>query len=308
MPWRCSVRTSLRARNCDPRSVWTTHPATFPRLATALPTASTARRAFHPVADRVAHDPVREHVLDRAQIELAFTGLCSVMSVSQSRFAASAVNSRRTRSSWTGGPGRRPFPRLRLPNADHQPLSRQTRHAVRSATSLATKVGRTLEHVLTSLRRAAPLIDKLATAAGKVAGHIAEWLKGFRPGSKAPTANAAPTVRPRASVGEAPRKDYRKTFLEANPDINPKEVVVHHAIEQQVLRYYKGSVTESQMHSLENLRGIPQSLNNTLHLRDIRDAWDDFYLSHPTATLDELLDYATEHDDKFGHLFTPPIR
>jgi len=121
-------------------------------------------------------------------------------------------------------------------------------------------------------------------------------------------ANLTKPAPTRATVGEASRVGYRKTFLEANPDINPKDVVVHHAIEQQALQYYKGSITRSQMNSIENLRGIPQSLNNTLHLRDIRNAWDDFYLSHPTATLDELLDYATELDDKFGHLFTPPIR
>lgn len=41
-----AARTIFLARSCDPLSVWTPQPATSPRLATALFTASTARRAF----------------------------------------------------------------------------------------------------------------------------------------------------------------------------------------------------------------------------------------------------------------------
>lgn len=68
--------------------------------------------------------------------------LRSVMSVSHSSFGAVAVNSRRMtpcsstnahRSSWAGAPGLFALLRLGLPNADHQPLSEQIRHAVRWA-------------------------------------------------------------------------------------------------------------------------------------------------------------------------------
>ena len=47
---------------------------------------------------------------------------CSVMSVSQSSFGASAAKSRSTRSSWTGGPGFRFRPRF-LENTDQMPWS-----------------------------------------------------------------------------------------------------------------------------------------------------------------------------------------
>jgi hypothetical protein len=33
-----------------------------------------------------------------------------------------------------------------------------------------------------------------------------------------------------------------------------------------------------------------------------------FSCIHPTATKQELLDFAKQIDDKFGHLFDPPIR
>jgi len=46
MPWRLSAAANFRLRKCDPRSVWTTHPATFPRRATALFNAATASRDF----------------------------------------------------------------------------------------------------------------------------------------------------------------------------------------------------------------------------------------------------------------------
>lgn len=43
------------------------------------------------------------------------------------------MNTRRTRSSWTGGPGRPDFPRRRLPNLLHRRFDEQIRHAMRSA-------------------------------------------------------------------------------------------------------------------------------------------------------------------------------
>lgn len=179
---------------------------------------------------------------------------------------------------------------------------------VTKVASLAAKVGRFVEHLLTSLRRAVPLIDKLAGAASKVAGHIGEWLKGFRPGAKAPMANGVQAVPPRATVGHTHSTDYRDTFFTANPSVSPPGTVVHHAVEQQIMKRYPGVATPEQLHSIENLRGIPQSLNNTLYLSEIRIAWNKFYRTHKTTTLDELLDYATKLDDEFGHLFDPPIR
>ena len=49
-------------------------PATSPRRATALCSAAVANRDFIRESMRVADDPVGEHVLDRAQVELAFPG------------------------------------------------------------------------------------------------------------------------------------------------------------------------------------------------------------------------------------------
>ena len=86
-------------------------------------------------------------------------------------------------------------------------------------------------------------------------------------------------------------------------------VVVHHAVEQQVLRRYPGVVSESEMHSLENLRGIPKGdINNRVHLSQIRKEWNRFYKANPNPTQSQLLDFATKLDNKFGHLFNPPIR
>jgi hypothetical protein len=66
---RCWViaRCIFLLRNCDRGPRWTTQPATLPRIVTAWLSAATAA--------------------------------CSVMSVSQCRFGASAVKSRRARSS-----------------------------------------------------------------------------------------------------------------------------------------------------------------------------------------------------------------
>ena len=102
--------------------------------------------------------------------------------------------------------------------------------------------------------------------------------------------------------------DYRKTFFEANPDLRGK-VVVHHAVEQGVRKRYPHlDITNAEMHSLQNLRGIPKGVNSELHLRTIRKVWNKWYKANPRPSKQDLLDFATTLDDKYGHLFVPPVR
>jgi hypothetical protein len=83
---------------------------------------------------------------------------------------------------------------------------------------------------------------------------------------------------------------------------------VHHAVEQQALKQYPGVVTDAEIHSLENLRGIPRRLNSELHLSKIRREWNRFYEENPTATRQQLLQKATEIDARYGSQFNPPIK
>lgn len=110
-----------------------------------------------------------------------------------------------------------------------------------------------------------------------------------------------------ATFGTASTTNYRKTFLDANPDIDPSKVVVHHAVEQQTLKLYPNEVSPEEIYSLENLRGVPTEVNSELHLRTIRNELDDFYLANPNATKADLLQKATEIDRKYGAQFTPPV-
>ncbi|HKN98479.1 MAG TPA: hypothetical protein VJX10_15275 [Pseudonocardiaceae bacterium] len=118
----------------------------------------------------------------------------------------------------------------------------------------------------------------------------------------------SPATPPRARFGTSTSTDYKRTFFTANPETEG-QVVVHHAVEQQVMTRYPGVVSPSEMHSLENLRGIPKgATNNRVHLSQIRKEWNRFYKANPNPTQEQLLDFATKVDDKFGHLFNPPIR
>jgi hypothetical protein len=99
---------------------------------------------------------------------------------------------------------------------------------------------------------------------------------------------------------------YRATFFAANPELEGS-VVVHHAVEQQVLNRYPGVVSEAEMHSLENLRGIPNELNSDLHLSQIRREWNQFYRKTPNPTQEMLLQKATQIDSRFGNQFAPPV-
>lgn len=109
-----------------------------------------------------------------------------------------------------------------------------------------------------------------------------------------------------ATVGHAASTNYRATFFAANPGLEG-QVVVHHAVEQQVLRRYPGLFSEAEIHSLENLRGIPVGSNSSLHLSQIRRSWNAFYRSNASPTRTDILNHATEVDRLFGTQYLPPI-
>lgn len=105
--------------------------------------------------------------------------------------------------------------------------------------------------------------------------------------------------------------DYRKIFFEKCPDLKGK-VVVHHSIEQNVLKKYSGLFTSEEINSVNMLRGIPKELNGTLHLSGIRKEWNKFYLAVDSGeiamTKEAFLAKRDEIDKMFGHLFLPPIK
>ncbi len=137
----------------------------------------------------------------------------------------------------------------------------------------------------------------------KMVEKMTETLKRLEPAES--TSHFKPPV---AKLGEAASFDYKATFFAANPTLKG-EVVVHHAIEKQVLNIYKGVIKESELHSLENLRGIPKGLDDLLHKSQIRMEWNEFYMANPASTMtkEKLLENATQIDRKFGHLFTPKL-
>jgi hypothetical protein len=99
--------------------------------------------------------------------------------------------------------------------------------------------------------------------------------------------------------------NYRETFFTAHPELRGK-VVVHHAIEQQVLQRYPGLFTEAEMHALENLRGIPNAANPDLHLSQIRKAWNEFYRTNASPTKQQVIDFVKKLDRQHGAAFMPP--
>jgi hypothetical protein len=133
----------------------------------------------------------------------------------------------------------------------------------------------------------------------------------FRESLVAEDAQAAATARNTgATFGSSASTNYRATFFAVNPDLEG-QVVVHHAVEQQVLNKFPGVVTQSQIHSLENLRGIPYEANSDVHLSQIRIEWNRFYKpfieSGTSPTLEQLLQKATEIDARLGSQFRPPV-
>ncbi|EOP44839.1 hypothetical protein IK1_04572 [Bacillus cereus VD146] len=105
---------------------------------------------------------------------------------------------------------------------------------------------------------------------------------------------------------EKASKNYRKTFFDQYPELKGN-VIVHHAVEQQVLKKYPNLFTEAEIHDIQNLRGIPKEINNEIHLSSIRKDWNEFYKSHPNPTKKEVIDYMIELDKRYGDKFAPPV-
>lgn len=61
------------------------------------------------------------------------------------------------------------------------------------------------------------------------------------------------------------------------------------------------------MHAPENLRGIPNELNNTLHLSTIRKELNQLYRQNPTLAREQLDQKRDEIDAKYGSQFMPPM-
>ncbi|KAI3349178.1 hypothetical protein [Clostridium botulinum] len=110
-------------------------------------------------------------------------------------------------------------------------------------------------------------------------------------------------------AGNTKKINYKKVFFDEYPDLEGK-VVVHHGVEQQVLKkpQTQGLFTPKEMHSLDNLRGIPKQINSDLHLSKIRKEWNRFYREFPNPTKEQLLNKRLEIDNKYGDLFNPPIK
>lgn len=100
---------------------------------------------------------------------------------------------------------------------------------------------------------------------------------------------------------------YRENFKNKFNDVKDQIGEVHHAVPQWVqTRYAHLGITNNQMHSLENLRGIPN--NNSLDHVTITNYWEAFYNSNQNANIGEIMDFVKFIDDEFGHLFVPPVR
>ena len=123
--------------------------------------------------------------------------------------------------------------------------------------------------------------------------------------SKSNSAESEPAAATLDHTAAPADSAYRETFFAAHPELRG-QVVVHHAIEQQVLRRYPGLFTEAEIHALENLRGIPKNTNPDLHLSQIRKAWNEFYRTNTNPTKQQVLDFARKLDQQHGATFKPP--
>jgi hypothetical protein len=112
----------------------------------------------------------------------------------------------------------------------------------------------------------------------------------------------------KAEVGKVGRKDYTESFFAAHGEKLRHKIEVHRAVEDWVHKLYPGLFTADEINSLANLRGIPKDgIGTALHRSKIRKEWNYFYENNMSPTKEQVLDYATKIDRKYGGLFIPPL-
>ncbi|WP_018680539.1 hypothetical protein [Actinokineospora enzanensis] len=181
-----------------------------------------------------------------------------------------------------------------------------------------------LESVRSTLEQLERTLGQVRTAIVDAAGHHGRRGAGA-PGMDPPTGprsvstsaaeanndNGPRSPTARATFGRSESTNYKRTFFEAHPDLSGT-VWVHHAVEQQAMdRFPDAGLTPEEIHSLENPRGIPTgATNNRVHLSAIRKEWNIFYRANKSkkVTKEQLLDWATSIDEKYGTEFRPPVR
>ena len=77
----------------------------------------------------------------------------------------------------------------------------------------------------------------------------------------------------KSSGKSSSKTDYKKVFFDQNPELKGK-VIVHHSVEQQVLKRYSGLFTAEEINVYDMLRGIPKDINSKVHLSIIRIEWN----------------------------------
>jgi len=102
----------------------------------------------------------------------------------------------------------------------------------------------------------------------------------------------------------ATENTFNPNFKSRFSDVQDQIKAVHHAVPQKVKNTY-GLLNDTELHSLENLRGIP--VNDNFH-QELTNKWTQWYTQHPGFTLQDALNYAKQLDDQYGHRFVPPIR
>jgi len=125
-----------------------------------------------------------------------------------------------------------------------------------------------------------------------------------------------------SKLGRATTNDYRKNFDDAFPDVRV-DMEVHHAFPQELLDNFPDlGFDPKEIHSLENLRGIPNSVKwplnappetPTIRLHShITNEWkkffDPFKMSVTSPTFEQIQAFALQIDNLSGQYFKPPIR
>lgn len=97
---------------------------------------------------------------------------------------------------------------------------------------------------------------------------------------------------------ELPKSEALSEVIKQNKDIANKAIILR-GIPAAVLKRYPNILREDEIFNDKNFRALPRKLCSVKNIRTFRQPWIDFFVSHNTATKEQLLEVLKSVDAKY---------
>jgi hypothetical protein len=108
----------------------------------------------------------------------------------------------------------------------------------------------------------------------------------------------------RVGFVELPKSESLSKIVKLNENIASKAVILR-GIPASVLKRYPNIFNEDEIFNDKNFRALPLKQSSVENIRAFRQPWIDFFVSHNTATKEQILEVLKSVDEKYKSKYLP---